>query len=97
MDLEDHKFPILSSEIHFQEKLTFASGNTIEEIFKNFKNEQTSYLAIKESSIKDNQVLKEIFYEERDTYFTKIYDSKDHNLREFNIKIFKINFEELEF
>ena len=97
MALEDHKFPILSSEIHFQKKLTFASGNTIEEIFKNFKNEQTSYLAIKESSIKDNQVLKEIFYEERDTYFTKIYDSKDHNLKEFNIKIFKINFEKLEF
>ena len=95
IELENHKFPILSSEIHFPKRLTFASGNTLDEIFKNFKNSETEYLAIKESSMEANPVLKEIFYEEN-PYFVKIYDSKENNLKEFSIKIFRLNFEKFE-
>ena len=93
--MENHKFPILSSEIHFPKRLTFVSGNTLDEIFKNFKNSETEYLAIKESSMEANPVLKEIFYEEN-PYFVKIYDSKENNLKEFSIKIFRIDFEKFE-
>jgi len=95
VELENHKFPILSSEIHFPKRLTFASGNTLDEIFKNFKNSETEYLAIKESSVEVNPVLKEIFYEEN-PYFVKIYDSKENNLKEFSIKIFRIDFEKFD-
>ena len=40
-----------------------------------------------------NEIAKGLFHEEKFTYFSKIYDSKD-NLSEFNVKIFKINFQQ---
>ena len=92
MDLEKYEFPILSSDIQFQKKVVNISEESIDDILSNSKNKQISYFAVTESSIKDNQILKEIFYEEKFSYFSKIYDSKD-NLREFNVKIFKINFD----
>ena len=95
MDLEKYEFPILSSDIQFQKKVVNISEESIDDILSNSKNKQISYFAVTESSIKDNQILKEIFYEEKFSYFSKIYDSKD-NLSEFNIKIFKINFDRFE-
>ena len=92
MDLEKYEFPILSSDIQFQKKVVNISEESIDDILSNSKNKQISYFAVTESSIKDNQILKEIFYEEKFSYFSKIYDSKD-NLSEFNVKIFKINFD----
>ena len=91
MDLENHKFPILSSDIQFQKKVVNVSGDDIDNILKNFKDKQVSYIGITESTMGNNQILKEIFSEEN-TLFSKIFDSKDH-FTEFNVKIFKINFE----
>tara|TARA_Y100001936_G_scaffold10160_1_gene9090 strand:+ start:2979 stop:4349 length:1371 start_codon:yes stop_codon:yes gene_type:complete len=95
MDLEDYELPILSSEIQFKKRVVNVSGETIEDILKNYKDKQISYLGITEQSMKNNQVLKEIFYEEKYTFFNKIYDSKD-DLKEFNIKIFEINYERVQ-
>ena len=94
MDLEDYTFPILSSEIQFKKRVVNVSGETIEDILKNFNDKQVSYIGITERSIENNQVLKEIFYEEKYSFFNKIYDS-ENNLTEFNIKIFKIDYEKV--
>lgn len=94
MNLEDYEFPILSSEIQFKNQVVNVSGETIEDILKNFKNKQVSYLAITKQSMENNQVLKEIFYEEKYSFFNKIYDSKN-SLKEFNIKIFEIDYSKI--
>ena len=96
MDLENYKFPILSTDIQFQKKIVNISGDTIEEILQKSREQQISYLGITESSMENNHVLKDIFYEEKYPFFSKIYDSKN-NLTEFNVKIFRIDFGKVEF
>ena len=40
MDLEDYELPILSSEIQFKKRVVNVSGETIEDILKNYKDKQ---------------------------------------------------------
>ena len=46
MDLEDKKFPILSSEINFQKKVIRLQGEAINEIIQDAKDKGLSYLAV---------------------------------------------------
>ena len=96
MDLEDKKFPILSSEINFQKKVIRLQGETINEIIQDAKNKGLSYLAVTSAGQNDNQILSKIYHEEYNyPYLKKIYDSKNYGFK-FNIKIFEINYNEFE-
>ena len=96
MDLEDKKFPILSSEINFQKKVIRLQGETINEIIQDAKDKGLSYLAVTSAGQNDNQILSEIYHEEYNyPYLKKIYDSKNYGFK-FNIKIFEINYNEFE-
>jgi len=96
MDLEDKKFPILSSEINFQKKVMSLQGETINEIIQDAKDKGLSYLAVTSAGQNDNQILSKVYHEEYNyPYLQKIYDSKDYGLK-FNIKIFEINYNEFE-
>ena len=96
MDLEDKKFPILSSEINFQKKVIRLQGETINEIIQDAKNKGLSYLAVTSAGQNDNQILSKIYHEEYNyPYLKKIYDSKNYEFK-FNIKIFEINYNEFE-
>jgi hypothetical protein len=92
MDLEDNKFPILSSEINFQSKVMRLQGETINEVIQDAKNKGLSYLAVTD----DNQILSKIYHQEHNyPYLKKIFDSNEHHIK-FKIKIFEINFNELD-
>ena len=94
MDLEDKKFPILSSEINFQKKVIRLQGETINEIIQDAKDKGLSYLAVTSAGQNDNQILSKIYHEEYNyPYLKKIYDSKNYGFK-FNIKIFEINYNE---
>ena len=96
MDLEDKKFPILSSEINFQKKVIRLQGETINEIIQDAKDKGLSYLAVTSAGQNDNQILSKIYHEEYNyPYLKKIYDSKNYGFK-FNIKIFEINYNEFE-
>ena len=96
MNLEDKKFPILSSEINFQKKVIRLQGETINEIIQDAKNNGLSYLAVTSADQNDNQILSKIYHEEYNyPYLKKIYDSKNYGFK-FNIKIFEINYNEFE-
>ena len=96
MDLEDKKFPILSSEINFQKKVIRLQGEAINEIIQDAKDKGLSYLAVTSAGQNDNQILSKVYHEEHNyPYLQKIYDSKDYGLK-FNIKIFEINYNEFE-
>ena len=96
MDLEDKKFPILSSEINFQKKVIRLQCETINEIIQDAKNKGLSYLAVTSAGQNDNQILSKIYHEEYNyPYLKKIYDSKDYSFK-FNVKIFEINYNEFE-
>jgi len=96
MDLEDKKFPILSSEINFQKKVIRLQGETINEIIQDAKDKGLSYLAVTSAGQNDNQILSKIYHEEHNyPYLKKIYDSKDYGFK-FNIKIFEMNYNEFE-
>ena len=96
MDLEDKKFPILSSEINFQKKVIRLQGETITEIIQDAKDKGLSYLAVTSPSQNDNQILSKIYHEEHNyPYLKKIFDSKDYGSK-FNIKIFEMNYNEFE-
>ena len=96
MDLEDKKFPILSSEIYFQKKVIRLQGETINEIIQDAKDKGLSYLAVTSAGQNDNQILSKIYHEEYNyPYLKKIYDSKDYGFK-FNVKIFEINYNEFE-
>jgi hypothetical protein len=96
MDLEDKKFPILSSEINFQKKVMSLQGETINEIIQDAKDKGLSYLTVTSAGQNDNQILSKVYHEEHNyPYLQKIYDSKDYGLK-FNIKIFEINYNEFE-
>ena len=95
-DLEDKKFPILSSEINFQKKVIRLQGETINEIIQDAKDKGLSYLAVTSAGQNDNQILSKIYHEEYNyPYLKKIYDSKNYGFK-FNIKIFEINYNEFE-
>ena len=96
MDLEDNKFPILSSEINFQKKVIRLQGEAINEIIQDAKDKGLSYLAVTSAGQNDNQILSKIYHEEHNySYLKKIYDSKDYSFK-FNVKIFEINYNEFE-
>jgi hypothetical protein len=96
MDLEDKKFPILSSEINFQKKVIRLQGEAINEIIQDAKDKGLSYLAVTSAGQNDNQILSKIYHEEHNyPYLKKIYDSKDYSFK-FNVKIFEINYNEFE-
>ena len=96
MDLEDKKFPILSSEINFQKKVIRLQGETINEIIQDAKDKGLSYLAVTSAGQNDNQILSKIYHKEHNyPYLKKIYDSKNYGFK-FNIKIFEINYNEFE-
>ena len=96
MDLEDKKFPILSSEINFQKKVIRLQGEVINEIIQDAKDKGLSYLAVTSAGQNDNQILSKIYHEEYNyPYLKKIYDSKDYSFK-FNVKIFEINYNEFE-
>jgi 4-amino-4-deoxy-L-arabinose transferase-like glycosyltransferase len=96
MDLEDKKFPILSSEINFQKKVIRLQGEAINEIIQDAKDKGLSYLAVTSAGQNDNQILSKIYHEEYNyPYLKKIYDSKDYSFK-FNVKIFEINYNEFE-
>jgi len=96
MDLEDKKFPILSSEINFQKKVIRLQGEAINEIIQDAKDKGLSYLAVTNAGQNDNQILSKIYHEEHNyPYLKKIYDSKDYSFK-FNVKIFEINYNEFE-
>ena len=96
MDLEDKKFPILSSEINFQKKVIRLQGETITEIIQDAKDKGLSYLAVTNANQNDNQILSKIYHEEHNyPYLKKIFDSKDYGSK-FNIKIFEMNYNEFE-
>ena len=96
MDLEDKKFPILSSEINFQKKVIRLQGETINEIIQDAKDKGLSYLAVTSAGQNDNQILSKIYHEEHNyPYLKKIFDSKDYGFK-FNIKIFEMNYNEFE-
>ena len=96
MDLEDKKFPILSSEINFQKKVIGLQGETINEIIQDAKDKGLSYLAVTSAGQNDNQILSKIYHEEHNyPYLKKIFDSKDYGFK-FNIKIFEMNYNEFE-
>ena len=92
MDLEDKKFPILSSEINFQSKVIRLQGETINEVIQDAKNKGLSYLAVTDNQ----QILSKIYHQEHNyPYLKKIFDSNEHHIK-FKIKIFEINFNELD-
>ena len=96
MDLEDKKFPILSSEINLQSKVKRLQGEAINEIIQDAKDKGLSYLAVTSAGQNDNQILSKIYHEEHNySYLKKIYDSKDYRFK-FNVKIFEINYNEFE-
>ena len=96
MDLEDKKFPILSSEINFQKKVMRLQGETINEVIQDAKDKGLSYLAVTSAGQNDNHILSKIYHEEHNyPYLKKIYDSKDYGFK-FNVKIFEINYNEFE-
>ena len=96
MDLEDKKFPILSSEINFQKKVMKLQGETINEVIQDAKDKGLSYLAVTSAGQNDNHILSKIYHEEHNyPYLKKIYDSKDYGFK-FNVKIFEINYNEFE-
>ena len=92
MDLEDKKFPILSSEINFQSKVMRLQGETINEVIQDARNKELSYLAVTDNQ----QILSKIYHQENNySYLKKIFDSNEHHIK-FKIKIFEINFNELD-
>lgn len=91
MDLEKVSFPILSTDIKFQNKIVNVSGETIQEILENFQDEQVSYIGITEENSSNNLAFEEI-YNEKNSNFKMIYNSAEI-YEEFKIKIFKINFD----
>jgi len=96
MDLEDKKFPILSSEINFQKKVMKLQGETINEVIQDAKDKGLSYLAVTSAGQNDNHILSKIYHEEHNyPYLKKIYDSKDYGFK-FNVKIFEMNYNEFE-
>ena len=95
MNLEGLKFPISSTEMDLQPKVKRIEGKTINEIIKNAAKNEISYLGITEMG-NDNEILSDIYHEEEKYHFLeKIYDSND-KLEKFKIKIFKINFNEID-
>ena len=95
MDLEGLKFPISSYEIERQLKVKVIEGKTINEIIKNAAENEISYLVITERA-NGNEILSEIYHKEKKySFLEKIYDSND-KLEKFKIKIFKINFKEVD-
>jgi 4-amino-4-deoxy-L-arabinose transferase-like glycosyltransferase len=92
MDLEDKKFPILSSEINLQSKVITLQGETINEVIQDARNKELSYLAVTDNQ----QILSKIYHQEYNySYLKKIFDSNEHHIK-FKIKIFEINFNELD-
>ena len=95
MDLEDLEFPISNSEINRQLKVKSIEGNTINEIIENASINEISYLGITERG-NGNEILSDIYHQETKYHFLeKVYDSND-TLEKFKIKIFKINFNEVD-
>ena len=92
MDLEDKKFPILSSEINLQSKVITLQGETITEVIQDARNKELSYLAVTDNQ----QILSKIYHQENNySYLKKIFDSNEHHIK-FKIKIFEINFNEFD-
>ena len=92
MDLEDKKFPILSSEINLQSKVITLQGETINEVIQDARNKELSYLAVTDNQ----QILSKIYHQEYNySYLKKIFDSNEHHIK-FKIKIFEINFKEFD-
>ncbi len=89
MDLNEEKFPIISSDINFKSKIVLLEGDTIIEKINDAKNKQVSYLVVT-NDILDRSFLEIYENEEKYDYLEKIFDSDDDYI--FKVKIFKINF-----
>ena len=91
IELENVKFPILSSDVGLQSTVLL-KGESINEILINAKEQELSYLGITEK----DKILSKIFYEENNyPFLKKIFDSDEFSFN-FKIKIFEIDYSKID-
>ena len=91
IELENVKFPILSSDIELKSAVLL-KGESINEILINAKEKNLSYLGITEK----DKILSKIFYEENNyPFLKKIFDSDEFSFN-FKIKIFEIDYSKID-
>lgn len=90
---ENIKFPILSQDIHIEQKVKRIYGDTIEDLMNSAMDRDLRYLAITEES--NNVILSDIYRnDQKYDFLEKIFDSEITH-EKFKMKIFKINYKKL--
>jgi len=89
------EFPILSTSVSFGPKVISVDSQTLHEFIEKNRDEGLDHLVIDEKADRA-MFLTDVFNnDEKYTYLTKIFDSKDLGY-EYHVKIYKINYEKFD-
>ena len=89
------EFPILSTSVSFGPKVMSVGNQTLHEFIEKNRDEGLDHLVVDEKADRA-EFLTDVFNnDEKYTYLTKIFDSKDLGYK-YHVKIYKINYEKFD-